>query len=234
MTIADSEHWRILCDRFYDWCVRQCDLEISESFPHVKTIRAHKVLGIVECIERWSLSEQRLFALGTMTDNIGTREQVERVTMEQRTLMKAVAVAASEGYGPRSVASTAEWFQGAFRPKASDVRKALKRDLCAVLGPAEKVDGTSHWLHRTQVGPWTVETYVQSGGDARGHFEYTHTISVDGTRFTAPVFPAGWWGISGNASWDRVRTDDIDGATRAASALCRWFIAEVPEIFGKS
>lgn len=101
------------------------------------------------------------------------------------------------------------------------MRRALKRDLTAVLGRSQQVQG-SEWKHRTEVGKWTVLTDVDTGGSGR-QFEIAHTVRL-GERNLFWACRARWWGLGMPTVWDRVTVDDVDGA------LCRYFVEQVPEI----
>jgi hypothetical protein len=210
-------------DRFYRWALDACAKEVGDNFVHVKTIRGSWVLGILEFIERWSPSDQ----LSVMQAKLASGRPDAQLSERQRQLLHAVGQALSAGCGPRYMKLLNDYAAGSYRVSKPLMRRALKRDLIAALGRPERTDG-SEWRHRTELGKWTVVTAVDTGGSGR-QFEIGHTVSSGGSGLFW-TSPAHWWGLGMQTVWDRVALADVDGATGAAAALCRYFIEQVPQM----
>jgi len=212
-----------VADRFHRWALDQCASEVAANFVHLRTIRSDWVLGILEFIERWTPEDQ----LSMMQAKVMSGRQDAQLSERQVRLLQAVRMAASTGYGPRRRQMLEDWAAGRYRVPKGVIRGALKRELAPVLGRPQQVDGPE-WRHRTEVGKWTVVTEVDSGGTTR-QFELDHVVQLgDSTVLWAS--PVRWWGLGMPTTWDRIAADDVAGATGAASALCRYFLDQLPEM----
>ena len=222
-----EQEWQALraevSTKFLQWALDQCGREVKDGFVHLKTIRASWVLGTLECIERWSPGDQ----LSVMQAKLASGRPSAQLSERQRELLRAVGQARAAGYGPRYMKMLDDYGAGRYRVPKTLIRRALKRDLIAVLGQPERAEG-SEWRHRTELGKWTVVTTVDTGGSSR-QFEIGHTVSSGGHGlfWTSPTH---WWGLGMQTVWDRVALADLDGATGAAAALCRYFIQALPQV----
>jgi hypothetical protein len=207
--------------RFFRWAIEQCATEVQFGFAHVKTIRGAWVLGMVEFIERLPVDDR----VSVMQAKVASGDPDARLSERQTQLLQVVRRAPSVGFGPRYMQMLEDYAAGRYRVPRPVLRRALKRDLTAVLGRSEQADGSA-WKHRTEVGKWTVLTEVDTGGSAR-QFEVGHLVKLgESNLFWAS--PARWWGLGMPTVWDRVAADDLDGATDAAAALCRYFVEQLP------
>jgi hypothetical protein len=211
--------------KFLQWALDQCAREVKDNFVHLKTIRGSWVLGILEFIERWSPGDQ----LNVMQAKLVSGRPDAQLSERQRHLLRAVGQAQAAGYGPRYLKMLDDYAAGNYFVPKPLIRRALKRDLVAVLGRPERSEGWE-WRHRTELGKWTVVTAVDTGGSGR-QFEIGHTVSSGGHGLFW-TSPAHWWGLGMPTVWDRVALADVDGATGAAAALCRYFVEQVPIILG--
>lgn len=211
--------------RFLRWALDQCASEVKNNFIHLRTIRGSWVLGVLEVIERWSPGDQ----LSVMQAKLDSGRPDAQLSERQLQLLRAVGQAQGAGCGPRYMKMLDDYAAGRYHVPKPLIRRALKRDLVAVLGRPERSEG-SEWRHRTELGKWTVVTAVDTGGSGR-QFEVGHTLSSGGHGLFW-TSPAHWWGLGMQTVWDRVALADVDGATGAAAALCRYFVEQVPIIFG--
>jgi hypothetical protein len=209
--------------KFLHWALDQCAREVRDDFVHLKTIRGSWVLGILELIERWSPADQ----LSVMQAKLASGRPDPGLSERQRQLLHAVGQAQAAGCGPRYMKMLDDYGAGRYHVSKPLIRRALKRDLMAVLGRPERIEG-SEWRHRTELGKWTVVTAVDTGGSGR-QFEIGHTVSSGGHGlfWTSPVH---WWGLGMPTVWDRIALADVDGATGAAAALCGYFVEQVPRM----
>jgi hypothetical protein len=209
--------------RYKNWSIEQCSKEADANFVHLRTIRGARVLGILEFIENWPRDDQ----LNMMRANVDSGEPGAQLSERQQQLLHVVRHAASGGYGPRYMQMLEDYAAGRFQVPRGPIRRALKRDLTSVVGPPAQVEG-AEWKHRSEVGKWTVVTVVDSGGATR-QFEIGHVVQLAQSNLFS-TSPTRWWGIGGPTNWNRVRIDDMDAATGAAAALCRYFIEQLPEM----
>jgi hypothetical protein len=212
-----------IAQRFHKWALDQCAAEVAADFVHLRTIRGSGVLGHLEFIEEWPPED----LIDVMQANVTSGKPGAAITESQQELLRRLRQGPAIGFGPRYKKMLDRYAAGHYRVERGVIRRALKRDLQPVLGRPDQVRGAL-WKHRTELDKWTIITDVDSGGSAR-QFELGHTVRL-GDANLVWASPARWWGVGMQTVWDRIDQDDVNDATGAAAALCRYFIEQLPKV----
>jgi len=119
-----------------------------------------------------------------------------------------------------------------FPPKISrtGLRKLLREKLAGQgFGKFDGWDFPTEWRYRLPVGPWTVETYVDTGGSSR-QLEFKHNIVKDPEG--VPLLDSGVIPLLGLLFpiWNRLTPEDLPEAADDLTVLIRHFLNVVPSL----
>jgi hypothetical protein len=216
--------------RCYEWAQADLDREVEENLPLLRRVKgrlAASELAVAEYLskeQRSSMFRARLKRMhGDLMEKKLSSPEEDVLAEELQSRWRAYRDNPSlRGY-PEPVPSIPR--QG--------FRKLLKEKLANQgFGEFDGWDLPTEWRYRLPLGPWTVETYIDTGGRSR-QLEYGHVIKdthdvpllITGVRLSS----LGLLGLA-PAIWDMLTPEDLPEAAEDLIVLCGHLMDAFPAL----
>ena len=221
-----------LARRYYRWALDDAAREVREGFPLVRAVASGLTMRAVAHLE--SLPAER--------------RPVVMTTLVKRAHRRALELA-GEGWGPQEEQIERAYVEAVRIPRPEEAAhreavladqppridrarflRAVRSELAPILGPGAAFATKHEWRFDTAIGPWTLATFVDVGGQHH-QLAYTQTIRADVARpLKEGISLNQWLGIGGQTIWNRLVEADTAQAAQSLARICAHFLAAVPAL----
>lgn len=226
--------------RYYFWCLEEWKYELKENLLRLKETEiwfSKEVVSILNEIpsdEVWNLCKalvKRFFADKLVFWKESFTEQDQKYVQIYFDMLDKKKGGNIANY------SSKEEFLGDLKGRILQktprkvVRKKVVESLYTVLGDISEKHGTVEWVYETEIGPWKLYTWIDTGGRSR-QLGYNHSIMhtvtdrlIENTSFLS------WLGICGGETmWNNITNDNIDQVVSSLTNLVAHFVNAAPKL----
>ena len=208
--------------RFYTWSKAFSRREFDQSFPIVGRIKNASAQNLVFFANSLSFAEKHLLC------SVLLKRFHERAVELLDDFPSVEDSALLERYSAAQRENVSRFEPSVRRSNKTSLRKILLRTMETLLGKPQQ-NSKDIWTYRSQVGSWTVETWIDTGG--RRSFGYGHSIAAqDGIHLQHPISILGWMGISSQTDWFDLSEDDSRDAADCLLQACTYFLDAAPKL----
>jgi hypothetical protein len=214
--------------RSYEWALADLDRELEENLPLLRRVKGRLAASELAIAEYLSKEERRSMFRARLKRMFGDLMGRKLSWPEEDALAEELQ-ARWRAY--RDDPSLRGYPEPAPKIPRQGFRKLLKDRLAKHgLGEFDGCDLPTEWRYRLPVGPWTVETFIDTGGRSR-QLEYGHVIKdpydvpllITGVRLSS----LGLLGLA-PAIWDTLTPEDLPEAADDLVVLCRHLMSAFP------
>ena len=225
-------------ERFYWWVLQDWARGIEENFPLLHSVNATLILKIMEDFEddkRWALAKAlvkrgKSEELLKSCNDILTKQDKEYERFYVDMVTKSVS---GEAYWDEERSRKAK--EALLGPRHNRLnrwkfRKYIVQALIPILGEDYEDWGGGEWRYRTQIGPWLVMTYIDTGG--QGHqLCYEHDIIASEHVYLAEnINLLRWFGIASQTDWQYLLASDAEPTAKGLAMIVAHFMNAVPKL----
>jgi hypothetical protein len=223
---ADTNEEREFAIRYHRWGLEQWRLEIEQHFPLLRAISGATAMAALRILDR--LPPEKCLALGeALAAAAGAKRLGEPVSPEAERLVRVFGEHLwREGLAGHFVLNRTgiKLSPGAKKTLQAEVQKAVE----PVLGSEKRRSDVSTWTYSTSIGPWIVETGIETKAGPEWHLAYDHTVYLSGQRVAWMISAQDWLHITSCTQWTLTSEQEIPATVAGLAMVCRRFLDAAP------